>query len=414
MIIESMIYLKRKILPQIDHGLKRGKSILLLGARQTGKTTLIQKQLKPDIYYSFIQPAIRQQYEKNPSLLGNEIEAEIRQKKLNNPLVVIDEVQRVPIILDVVQDLIDRHISKFILTGSSARKLKHGSTVNLLPGRIVLIHLDPLLLSEMLLPLPSLSSLLLYGSLPGIFITPSTQDKDTDLTSYVRTYLEEEIRAEAIVRNISSFAKFLFLAANESGKLINLSKLSQEIGVAHTTIASYYQILEDCLLAERIEPLTHSSTRSRLSKAPKILFFDLGVRRLCAEEGIHLPIATMANLFEQFVGLELIRHARLKSSLIKILYWRDHAGPEIDYIIQHDSHYIPIEVKWSERPTEKDCRHLEIFLQEYKNSKEAFIVCQTPKRYLLKSNITVIPWQEIPLLFLTSAPALHLSDSHDG
>ena len=129
------------------------------------------------------------------------------------------------------------------------------------------------------------------------------------------------------------------------------------------------------------------------------MFFDLGVRRLCAEEGTHLPISIMANLFEQFVGLELIRHARLKHSVTKILYWRDHAGPEVDYVIQSDASYTPIEVKWNERPTKKDCRHLEIFLHEYKNSKEAYIVCQTPKRYLLKNNITAIPWQEIDMLF---------------
>ena len=153
------------------------------------------------------------------------------------------------------------------------------------------------------------------------------------------------------------------------------------------------------MLAERIEPLTHSSTRSRLSKAPKILLFDLGVRRLCAEEGVHLPIHVMANLFEQFIGLELIRYARLQQSLTKILYWRDHAGPEVDYVIQQDSYYVPIEVKWNERPTVKDCRHLEIFLQEYKNTKEAYIVCQTPKRFLLRNNITAIPWQEIHFLF---------------
>ncbi|OGT43156.1 MAG: hypothetical protein A3F42_05780 [Gammaproteobacteria bacterium RIFCSPHIGHO2_12_FULL_37_34] len=393
------MYLKRKIQLNVQQALSRGKSVLLLGARQTGKTTFIQKQIKPNIYYSFVQPAVRQQYEKNPSLLGGEIEAEIRQKQMKDPIVVIDEIQRVPIILDVIQDLIDRQLARFILTGSSARKLKHGANVNLLPGRVVLIHLDPLLLTEMLLPPPSLSSLLLYGSLPGIFMEISEQDKNIDLNSYVKTYLEEEIRAEALVRNVGSFAKFLFLAANESGKLINLSKLSQEIGVAHTTIATYYQILEDCLLAERIEPLTHSSTRSRLSKAPKILLFDLGVRRLCAEEGVHLPIHVMANLFEQFIGLELIRYARLQQSLTKILYWRDHAGPEVDYVIQQDSYYVPIEVKWNERPTVKDCRHLEIFLQEYKNTKEAYIVCQTPKRFLLRNNITAIPWQEIHFLF---------------
>ncbi len=390
-----MKYLKRNIYPLVQHTLQRGKSILLLGARQTGKTTFIHEQVKPDIYYSFIQPATRQAYEKNPTLLAGEIAAEIQSKRLDNPVVVIDEIQKVPLILDVVQDLIDQRMARFVLTGSSARKLKHGASMNLLPGRVVLMHLDPLLLDEMAEPLPSIQTLLLYGSMPGIFTEKLDQDKNVDLDSYVKTYLEEEVRAEALVRNMGHFAKFILLAASESGNLVNMSKLSQEIGIAHTTIAGYYQILEDCLLAERIEPLTHSSTRSRLSKTSKYLIFDLGIRRLCAEEGVNLPISTMAHLFEQFVGLELIRHTRLQPMPMKILYWRDHAGPEVDYVIQYDNGYIPIEVKWNDRPTEKNARHLKIFMKEYANAKQGYIVCQTPKRYLIAENITVIPWQEI-------------------
>ena len=395
----GMTYLEREIYPAIAHALERGKSVLLLGARQTGKTTLIQHQIKPDIYYSFIQPAVRQAYEKNPSLLAAEIEAEIQFKKIINPVIVIDEIQRVPLAMDVIQDLIDRRCGRFVLTGSSARKLKRGANINLLPGRVVLLHLDPLMLSEMNQPLPSLNSLLLYGSLPGIFTESSTEDKRIDLDSYVKTYLEEEIRAEALVRNMGNFSRFLLLAASESGKLINFSKLSQEVGVAHTTIAGYYQILEDCLIAERIEPLTQSSTRSRLSKALKFLFFDLGVRRLCAEEGTGLSLSSMGGLFEQFVGLELIRRARLQKNLCKILYWRDHAGPEVDYIIQFDHTLVPVEVKWSDRPTEKDSRHLRIFLEEYANAQHGYIVCQTPKRYLLAPNITAIPWQELDSIY---------------
>lgn len=399
--MDGMTYLNRQIFSVTQHALNRGKSVLLLGARQTGKTTLIHQQIKPDIYYSFIQPAIRQRYEMNPSLLAGEIEAEIRVKKLQDPIVVIDEIQKVPLVLDVVQDLIDRRVARFILTGSSARKLKRGATINLLPGRVVLLHLDPLMLTEITESLPPISSLLLYGSLPGIFTESLDQDRNIDLNTYVKTYLEEEIRAEALVRSIGHFAKFLLLAASEAGNIINLRKLSQEIGVAHSTISGYFQILEDCLILERIEPLTHSPIRSRLSKAPKYVFFDLGVRRLCAEEGINLPITNMSNLFEQFVGIELIRQLRLLMTPTKVLYWRDHAGPEVDYVIQHDKGYVPIEVKWSTHPTEKDCRHIKLFLSEYKNASEGYIVCQTQKRYLLADNITAIPWQEISLILDT-------------
>ena len=202
-------------------------------------------------------------------------------------LVFLDEVQKVPAILDVVQDLIDRKIANFILTGSSARKLRRGHSVNLLPGRIVTFRLDPFTLREVG---EDLDNLLLYGSLPGIFTQKKLSDKEQDLESYVTTYLEEEIRAEAVVRNIGAFARFLECAAMESGKIVNFRKISQDIGVAHTTIASYYEVLEDCLISERIDPITKSRTRKKLTKSSKYLMFDLGVRRVSAERGYQTSI----------------------------------------------------------------------------------------------------------------------------
>jgi len=397
-----MKYISRKISSHILHALERGKSVLLLGPRQTGKSTLIEKQIKPDLSYSFLQPGIRNRYEQNPSLLTQEIEAEIKIRKLNNPIIVIDEVQKIPLIMDVVQDLIDRHIARFILTGSSARKLKHGLNVNLLPGRVVLYHLDPLSLSELPEQFINLEQLLTYGSLPGILAVDSVQDRELDLKTYVHTYLDQEVRAEALVRNMGSFTQFLFLAASESGNLINFSQLSQTIGVAHTTIASYYQILEDCLIAEKIEPIPEGKIRKRLSKAPKYLFFDLGVRRQSAEEGISLPISILSHLFEQFVGLELIRHTRLKANLTKICYWRSHDGPEVDFVIQENNQYTPIEVKWTDRPTAKDFQHLKTFLEEYPDSEMAYLICRTPKPLLFEKKIMALPWQDIPKVMVST------------
>lgn len=397
--IECMPYYNRKIAPSIKHALNRGKSILLLGARQTGKSTLIQHEIKPDLEYSFIQPADRQRYESNPTRLVQDIEGALLQRKLKDPIIAIDEIQKIPLMMDVVQDLIDRKIGRFILTGSSARKLKHGSSINLLPGRVVLMHLDPLMLNELPQPLPSIEKLLLFGSLPAIIDQPSDDDKNIDLVSYAKTYLEEEVRAEALVRNIGSFSRFLHLSASEAGQFINLSRLSQDVGVAHTTIAGFYQVLEDCLIVERIDSLYEGSSRRRLSKAPKYLFFDLGIRRVCAEEGTALPFSILGKLLEQFVGIELIRQARLKPFPLNIRYWRDHAGPEIDYVLEYDNEYIPIEVKWTRNPVEKDYQHLKIFLKEYEKAKRGFLVCQTPKWMKLTENITAIPWQDIQMIF---------------
>lgn len=395
-----MSYIPRIIESQITDALNRGKSILLFGARQTGKTTLINEFIKPHLAYSFIQPEIRQRYEKQPSLLGKEILSKIQLGQLPvYPVIAIDEVQKVPIILDVVQDLIDRKVAKFILTGSSARKLHRGTNLNLLPGRVVRMQLDPLTLSELSNSQQIIEDLLLYGSLPGIVTQQSIANKSIDLDSYTKSYLEDEVRAEAVVRNVGIFARFLELAANESGNIVNFSKLSQEIGVAHTTIASYYQILEDCLIVERVEPLTSTKVRRKLTKSAKYLFFDLGVRRFAAGEGAQLPQKILGQLFEQFIILEFMRRARMLAIKFKIFFWRDHAGPEVDLVIEKDNEYTAIEIKWTESPSIRDSRHLKIFQQEYPTKKIAFIICRTPRSFLVAENIIALPWQEIDVIF---------------
>jgi len=384
-----MKYIKRLLEERIRYTLKRGKSVLLLGARQTGKTTLVNR-FKNDLSISFLEPEIRQRYEKAPHLLKAEVES-LTTETSGRPLVILDEVQKVPVILDVVQGLIDRGKANFILTGSSARKLRRGTKVNLMPGRIVSFRMDPFSLQEF--PAKDLNERLFYGSLPGILAVEKQSDKETDLEAYVTTYLEEEIRAEAAVRNVGDFARFLELAASESGGIINLRKLSQEIGVSHTTIGAYYQILEDCLIAERIEPLTQSKTRKKLTKSEKYLFFDLGVRRLAAREGIRPPRDTMGVLFEQFVGLELLRDAHIKGHSAKIRFWRDPDGPEVDWVIDEDGIYTPLEVKWTDSPASSDVRHLEVFLSEYKSAKSAFLICRVPRKAKIGEKIFALPWQ---------------------
>ena len=387
-----MKYIKRLQEDRIRHAFGRNKSVLLLGARQTGKTTLV-RQFKSDLSISFVQPDVRQRYEKAPQLLKGEVEALTPDVKGKRPLVILDEVQKVPVILDVVQDIIDRGMANFILTGSSARKLRRGAQVNLLPGRVVAFRMDPFSLREF--SAKDLVERLLYGSLPGILAVQTLSDRETDLGAYVTMYLEEEIRAEAVVRNIGDFARFLELAASESGGIINLRKLSQEIGVSHTTIGAYYQILEDCLIAERIEPLTHSKTRKKLTKSDKYLFFDLGVRRLAAREGTKLSRDTMGLIFEQFIGLELLRSAHTNGKGGKLRFWRDPDGPEVDWVIDADGVYTPIEVKWTENPASADIRHLEVFLSEYKTAGTGYLVCRVPRKVKLSDRIFAIPWQSI-------------------
>jgi predicted AAA+ superfamily ATPase len=311
-------------------------------------------------------------------------------------LVLLDEIQKIPTLMDVIQDLIDRHQANFVLTGSSARKLRRTPQTNLLPGRVVSLRLDPLTLTE--LPKRHLRERLAYGDLPGIVTVQKESDRQQDLDSYVTTYLEEEVRMEALVRNMGTFGRFLELAAAESGQIVNLRKLSQEIGVAHTTIGDYYQILEDCLVVERVEPYTQSRTRRKLTKSQKYLFFDLGVRRVAANEGALLPQSVFGHLFEQMVGLDLIRLARLAAEHPVLRFWRDPDGPEVDWVLEFADRLIPIETKWTSAPTLQDARHLNTFLGEYPMASKGYIVCQTPRPLKLSSTIEAIPWQDLPNL----------------
>ena len=386
-----MEYIERQQEPALARALKRGKSILLLGPRQTGKTTLVCRQVH-HLHLNLIRPELRQRYEREPSLLAGEVEA-LHKKHKSGTIVILDEIQKVPAIMDVVQDLVDRHVATFILTGSSARKLRRHGHTNLVPGRILSLRLDPLS-SEESVP-RRLEDRLLDGALPGIVSAPNAQDREMDLASYVTTYLEEEIRSEAVVRNLGPFARFLEYAAMDSGRIINAHKLSQEIGVSHTTIRSYFQILEDCLIIEPVEPITQTQTRKKLIRARKFLFFDLGVRRLAAREGRRLPKEIMGHLFEQFVGLELLRQGRYRTPPSRLRFWRDPDGPEVDWVVESGGDLIPVEAKWTEAPSSNDARHVHTFLDEYAQARQGFVVCRTPRPVQLSQRVTALPWQEL-------------------
>lgn len=388
-----MDYRKRSIEHEMRSVLASGKSVLLLGPRQTGKTTLLQK-LDGDLTISLTQPDVRLQYEKDRGLLRRTVEELRDASREKRPLVFLDEVQKVPYLMDAVQDLVDRKIARFVLTGSSARKLRRGTEVNLLPGRVLLFRMDPFSITEA--PEVSLEDRLLFGTLPGILSLRTAPEREAALSSYVTAYLEEEVRAEAIVRNLGAFARFLELSAAESGMIVNFRKLSQEIGVAHTTIGAYYEILEDCLIVERIEPLTRSRTRRKLTKSHKYLFFDLGVRRIAAGEGVRPPREQRGVLFEQAVGLELLRLVRHRTPSLRVRFWRDPDGPEVDWVLESGEGLIPVEVKWTDLPTEKDAQSLCVFLREYPQARRGYVVCRTTHRQKLSERVTAIPWQELP------------------
>lgn len=373
-------------------------SFFLLGPRQTGKTTIVEDLLKrtPHIEYNFMEVDERLRFERSPNLLKEEILGQ----KFNH--IFIDEVQKIPELLDNIQVLIDKHRRIFAITGSSARKLRR-SHANLLPGRVITFRMDPLLINEYtnLLNINSLSTLkkiLTYGELPGIFslvLDGKEEIAKEFLFSYVNTYIEEEVRAESLVRKIGAFSRFIKMAAEESGRLISLRGLSQDIGIPHQTAAEYYQILEDCLIVERIDSLKPSSERHKLRKAPKYLFFDLGV--INAATGLLGASDFMSEywgrLFEQWVGLTILRYMRTRGIHGTLFYWRDYCNREVDWVIEMHNRWIPIEVKWSENITNSHCQHIKYFFNKYqKKVHEGYVISPGGRVRRVDDKISILPF----------------------
>ncbi len=402
--------LSRIIVPRLNEILVKGLSILLLGPRQTGKTTTLTDILSAFDHLSInlMETSERLRYEKNPSLVTQEAKA------AHQRTVFIDEIQRVPEILDDVQVLIDSEKMTFALTGSSARKLRRKG-VNLLPGRIINFRLDPLISLEYgaILKIDDeqgLKSILKHGELPRIvtLLGESEPGLARDLLrSYVTTYLEEEVRAEALVRSIGSFTRFLKLAAEASGRLVSLRSMAQDLGINHATISGHFQILEDCLIVERIESLTPAGERGRYRKAPKFVFFDVGVRNAAAEV---LGPADFTNeywggLFEQWVGLSLLRLMRAQGLDGRLHYWRDYGGREVDWVIDLGGEWIPIEVKWGENLRADDLRHLEYFARTYGDKvKRGYVVFTGPRDREISDKILALSYRDfLPAILGTSA-----------
>jgi len=391
----------------------RGKVRLLFGARQTGKSTLLRAVVPDDALLINLQdPRERLRYERSPGTLAGELEAR-RDKRL---VVCIDEIQKVPGLLDDIQYVYDRSPARFefYLTGSSARRLRAGAA-NLLPGRAHSYRLFPVIRPEraddqpsLILPglkraasdrgFPdaSLEDLLVWGSLPGITSEPTARRAST-LTTYAEVYLEEEIRREAVVRDVGAFSRFLTLAALESGRVMNLTGLSQESGVAVATIRNFYQVLVDTFVGYWIGPYGRSGRKSILS-SPRFLFFDTGVRNAAADVPLSRDLikTEAGSLFEQWVLLELVARTAYLGRGHRVSFWRTRHGAEVDAVVETPRRDIPIEVKWTENPRATDARHLELFLDAYPGrAKQGFVVCRVARPIKLTERVTAISWRDL-------------------
>lgn len=391
---------------------------LLFGARQTGKSTLLNELIPQDaLRFNLADPQERSRHLANPGEFAQACRSLPANKK--GQFVLVDEAQSAPSIFDAVQSLYDADKARwrFVLCGSSARKLRL-TGANLLPGRSLVHHLHPLTMAEhpakdakvlhAISPLPfpwsdgkaakhpfpawDLLNRLAYGALPGI-VTADKQDRPGLLKGYAFVHLEEEIRREALVKDWGAFVRFLQLAAAESGQILNFANISQEAGISQPTVKSYYQLLEDMFVGLRV-PAYAKSPRKNLLSTPKFLLFDLGVRHAAA--GLNpAPELVMANpgpVFEQWVGIELWNRLQYLGEG-KLYHQRTRDGAEIDFIIERDRKLTPVEVKWTEHPSLNDARHLLAFLDEKpKEAKHGYVVCRCPRPLQLHDKITALPW----------------------
>lgn len=379
-----MDYIQRKL--DIKDRLNR-KSVLLLGPRQTGKTSYIKNELdtKVKAKWDLLNSRTRMAVERDPQILYEQIMAlDINPEE---DIVVIDEIQKVPALLDVVHEVIEDKNIRFLITGSSARKLRKEG-VNLLGGRASKTTLLPFVYEELKTAgEKTLEEIFLRGMLP-----PAWNDDDPDgfLDDYVETYLQDEIAAEGVTRNLPGFGNFLQIAALQSGEQLNYSNMANDIGMSRQSIANWYQVLEDTLLGFQLPPWKKSQKRKSVS-ITKFYLFDVGITRRLSE--IDVPADTQSDygrLFENFIAMELRAwhdYNRRKESLC---YWRTENGTEVDFVVGDE---LAIEVKSTHNPTSRNLEGLRKIGEE-KEFKYRILVCRESTARMTDEGILILPWQE--------------------
>lgn len=351
---------------------KSRKSILLLGPRQCGKSTLI-RTLTPDLEINLADEEQYVRFLQDPSLLKHTINE-------TTELVFIDEVQRIPSILNTVQFLIDRDKSiRFLLTGSSARKLRRGKA-NLLPGRVLTYELGPLAASELGSRFDPGRALRL-GLLPGVHEEENENTARKLLRSYAISYLKEEIQAEALTRNLEGFSRFFQIAASRSGDFIDFTKFANQAYIERMSAKRYFDILVDTLVVNAVDPFTKSARR-RLIQHPRYYFFDVGV--LNGVLGNFEPSADrLGLLFEHLVLQLLLSEAKARDEEIRVSVYRTEAGAEVDFIVEKGAELFAIEAKATRKIGSHDLRGLASFKEFVRKKHHALLVYLGEERLVI-------------------------------
>lgn len=359
--------------------LLKQKSFFLFGPRTTGKTSLIREQLKNNaLIINLLRTDVFQRLNNEPW----QLEALINARHKEQQFIVIDEVQKIPMLLNEVHRLIEEQSLTFLLTGSSARKLRQGN-VNLLAGRAWEAHLYPLTMME--IPDFSLERYLTFGGLPAVYLSKKPQE---ELLAYVDTYLKEEIQMEALVRKLQSFTRFLQMSALTSGTMINFSSLASDVGIPASTVREYYQILQDTLIGFLVPAWTKTRKRKATSTS-KFYFFDIGVKHQLAGIRLLEPKSDLyGQAFEHFIAMELTAFLSYHRIPMTLSYWQSQYGHEVDFIIGDQ---IAIEVKTAQTINKKHMKGLKILQEE--NICEQYYLLSFDKVHQVCDGITCLDWE---------------------
>ncbi len=366
-------------------------SFFLFGARGTGKTTYIKENYDSEnsLYIDLLLSDIEDRYTRRPEYLEQQVNA----LSPDVEWIILDEIQKAPRLLDIVHRLIETTQRKFVLTGSSGRKLKRGAS-NLLAGRAFVYSLYPFTHLELESAF-DLDDALCWGMLPRIYSLTTNEEKQAYLRAYALTYLKEEIIVEQILRKLDPFREFLEIAAQSNGKIINFSKIANDVGVDTKTVISYFSILEDTLIGLLLPPF-HRSIRKQQRSNPKFYYFDTGIKRALGRT-LQIPLVPgtyeYGNAFEHFIITEIMRLAKYSCPDWRFSYLTTGAGAEIDLLIDRPGlPYAIIEIKSTERISESDVKNLENFYPDL-DSPSAYCISRDPVRRKI-GNILCVDWRE--------------------
>lgn len=355
-------------------------SVFLFGPRGTGKTSWLKTNLPDAIYLDLLDFSTFSSLSANPSRLENLIP----QNYIG--WIILDEVQRIPELLNEVHRLIESRKLRFVLTGSSARSLRRKG-INLLAGRALTYNMHTLTIQELGEDFDLIKTLK-YGLLPSVI---KHADPQKYLESYVQTYLREEVQQEGLTRNIGTFNRFLETASFSQGNILNISEISRELGLSRATVSDYFDILEDLLLAKRINVFTQRAKRKIIAHQ-KFYFFDAGVYKILKPMG---PLDTQEE--SDGAGLETLFLQSLSAVNdylnlgYKIYFWRTLTGTEVDFIIYGPRGLHAFEIKRSAQVQNKSLSGLRAFADDYPEAKLHFLYLGKLKEY--HGNINAIPFE---------------------